>query len=124
MIHQTEPATSNRRLFRWLRNIRTYLRNGPSGHSPEGAFRTTILGQDLLYRSDRILCRLRNPEFDCRLCLYFDRLAGLRISPHARCALSLHELAEPRDGELAVLLRLLNGCLGQQIEEAPCLLRG
>lgn len=57
----------------------TYLRNGSS--SARGTIPHCDLGQDLLYRRDRIFCRLRNPELDRRWSLLRCPLIGL-IEPH------------------------------------------
>src|ERR1700761_2202059 len=78
----------------------------------------------LLGRSDRILRGLRDAELDDGLGLDLDGLAGLGVAADAGLALRLNELAESRNGELAVLLGLLDRGLCESLEEGCSLLVG
>src|SRR6185503_15741865 len=78
----------------------------------------------LLRRSDGVLGGLGHAELDDGLRLDLDSLAGLRVTAHAGFALGLHQAADTRDYEYAVLLRFLDGSLGQQIKEGCRLLVG
>src|SRR6202012_2650950 len=78
----------------------------------------------LLGRSDRILRGLGDAELDDGLGLNLDGLAGLGVAADAGLSLCLYELAESRNGELAVLLGLLDSGLCEGLEEGCGLLVG
>jgi hypothetical protein len=78
----------------------------------------------LLRRSNNVLGRLGHTELDNRLGLDLDGLAGLGVAAHASLALCLHQAADSRNNEDAVLLGLLDGRLSQQVKKRSGLLVG
>jgi hypothetical protein len=77
-----------------------------------------------LYGCDGVLRDLGDAELDHGLGLDLDGLAGLGVATEASLALSLDELADAGDGELAVLLGFLDGGLSERFEESGGLLVG
>ena len=75
-----------------------------------------------LGRHNGILGGLRESELHGRLSLDFDRLAGRWIAAHSGCTLGLHQLAQARNRELAVLSGVGGRGLDQEIEEGRDLL--
>src|SRR6202047_3878466 len=78
----------------------------------------------LLDRGDDVLGSLGYAELHHGLGLDLDRRAGLRVAANAGLALSLDEAADARDDEYPILLGLLDGCLGECVEEGADLLVG
>src|SRR5579862_4327608 len=76
----------------------------------------------LLRRRDCVLGGLRDAELHDGLGLDLDLFAGLRVAAHAGLALCLHEAAEARNHEYAVLLGFLDRGVREQIQESSGLL--
>src|ERR1700734_4440229 len=72
----------------------------------------------LLDRSDGVLGDLGDAELDHGLGLDLDGLAGLGVATEASLALCLHQLADAGNGELAILLGLLDGGLSEGLEKS------
>ena len=82
------------------------------------------IGRLFFRRSDGVFCSLCDAELDHGLGLDLDGFAGLRVATKACLAICLNQFADAGDGELAVFLCFLDGCLCQQIEEGCGLLVG
>src|SRR3984885_14500760 len=100
-------------------------RGGPfacNRFAPIGAISVAV--ELLLHRCDRVLCNLGHAELHHGLGLDLDGLTRLRVAAKTRLALCLYQLADTRNGELAILLGLFHCGLCQQFQETCGLLVG
>src|SRR5580692_2065377 len=89
---------------------------------PKPAFEIDLKQKLRFLGSDRVLGGLGDAELHHGLGLDLDRFAGLRIASHAGFAVRLHQAAQSRHDEHAVLLRLFDGGIGQVLQERRRLL--
>src|ERR1700723_4739476 len=89
---------------------------------PKPAFEIHLKQKLRFLGSDRILGGLGDAELHHGLGLDLDRFAGLRIASHAGFTVRLHQAAQSRHDEHAVLLRLFDGGIGQVLQERRRLL--